>query len=132
MLNIWACLLMRISPQWKHHIIHIGSKISISIGIISRLRHFVPLNSLQITDSTLFIILYNSMEPRRINSQEQSLTSSETCSSPHDFFVVLKLTQYSASSLPAYDLSIVFAKFIILRDSPGAGGGEGAVVGAVR
>lgn len=69
------------------------------------------------------IILHKSVEPRRINSQEQSLTSSETCPSPHDFFVVIKLTQYSASSLPAYDLSIVFAKFIILRDSPGAGGG---------
>lgn len=99
---------MRISPQWKHHIIHIGSKISISIGIISRLRYFVPLNSLQITDSTLFIILYKSVEPRRINSQEQSLTSSETCSLSHDFFAVIKLTQYSASSLSAYDLSIFY------------------------
>lgn len=83
------------------------------------------------------IILHKSVEPRRINSQEQSLTSSETCPSPHDFFVVIKLTQYSASSLPAYDLSIVFAKFIILRDFKGfagrrGGGGERAVVGAVR
>ena len=32
--------------SWKHHISHIASKISISIGIISRLRHFVPLNTL--------------------------------------------------------------------------------------
>lgn len=72
------------------------------------------------------IILHKSVEPRRINSQEQSLTSSETCPSPHDFFVAIKLTQYSASSLPTYDLSIVFAKFIILRDSPGAGGESGS------
>ena len=33
--------------SWKHHILHIASKISISIGIIARLRHFVPLNTLQ-------------------------------------------------------------------------------------
>ena len=32
--------------SWKQHIFHIASKISISIGIISRLRHFVPLNTL--------------------------------------------------------------------------------------
>ena len=33
--------------SWKHHILHIASKISTSIGIIARLRHFVPLNTLQ-------------------------------------------------------------------------------------
>ena len=33
--------------SWNHHILHIASKISISIGIIARLRHFVPLNTLQ-------------------------------------------------------------------------------------
>ena len=32
--------------SWKHHISHIASKISISIGIIARLRHFVPLHTL--------------------------------------------------------------------------------------
>ena len=31
----------------KHHILYIASKISTSIGIIARLRHFVPLNTLQ-------------------------------------------------------------------------------------
>ena len=33
--------------SWKHHLLHIVSKISTSIGIIARLRHFVPLNTLQ-------------------------------------------------------------------------------------
>ena len=33
--------------SWKHHILHIASKISTSIGIIARLRHFVPLDTLQ-------------------------------------------------------------------------------------
>ena len=33
--------------SWKHHILHIASKISTSIGIIARLRHFVPLSTLQ-------------------------------------------------------------------------------------
>ena len=47
MSNTWTCLLMRISSSWKHHILHIASKIRISIGIIARLRHFVPLNTLQ-------------------------------------------------------------------------------------
>ena len=32
--------------SWKHHILHIASKISSSIiGIIARLRHFVPLHT---------------------------------------------------------------------------------------
>ena len=33
--------------SWKNHILHIASKISTSIGTIVRLRHFVPLNTLQ-------------------------------------------------------------------------------------
>ena len=32
--------------SWKRHISHIASKISMSIGIIARLRHFVPLHTL--------------------------------------------------------------------------------------
>ena len=32
---------------WKHHILHIASKRTTSIGIIARLRPFVPLNTLQ-------------------------------------------------------------------------------------
>ena len=32
--------------SWGHHIAHIASKISKSIGVISRLRHFVPLSTL--------------------------------------------------------------------------------------
>ena len=39
--------------SWKHHILHIASKISTSIGIIARLRHFVPLNTLQHIYSSL-------------------------------------------------------------------------------
>jgi len=53
--------------SWKHHILHIASKISTSIGIIARLRHFVPLNTLQhnipINDSTLSIIWCGSVGP---------------------------------------------------------------------
>ena len=33
--------------SWGHHIAHIASKISKSIGVISRLRHFVPLSTLK-------------------------------------------------------------------------------------
>ena len=33
--------------SWKHHVLHKASKISTSIGIIARLRHFVPLRTLQ-------------------------------------------------------------------------------------
>ena len=32
--------------SWSHHIAHVASKISKSIGIISRIRHFVPLSTL--------------------------------------------------------------------------------------
>ena len=39
-------LLIDENLSWKHHILHIASKISISIGFIARLRHFVPLNTL--------------------------------------------------------------------------------------
>ena len=39
--------------SWKHHINHIALKISRNIGIISRLRHFVPLNTL--------LSIYNSL-----------------------------------------------------------------------
>ena len=75
--------------SWKHHILHIASKISISIGIIARLRHFVPFNTLQhfyrSLIQTLFLIRYNGVESSRKNSQKQNLTSSETHSSPYVF-----------------------------------------------
>ena len=32
--------------SWKNHIVHLASKISKTIGIIARLRHFVPLATL--------------------------------------------------------------------------------------
>ena len=32
--------------SWKYHIVHLASKISKTIGIIARLRHFVPLATL--------------------------------------------------------------------------------------
>ena len=35
------------SLSWKHHIPHIASKIIISVGIISRLRHFVTFSTLR-------------------------------------------------------------------------------------
>ena len=51
MLNIWACLLMRMvyheNLSCKHRIIHSASKIRTSISISARLRHFLPLNTLQ-------------------------------------------------------------------------------------
>ena len=40
--------------SWKHHISHIASKISMSIGIIARLRHFVPLHTLHHIYRSLF------------------------------------------------------------------------------
>ena len=32
--------------SWKYHIDYLASKISITIGIIARLRHFIPLSTL--------------------------------------------------------------------------------------
>ena len=37
----YVCVLINENLSWKHHILHIASKISTSIGIIARLRHFV-------------------------------------------------------------------------------------------
>ena len=45
MSNTWVCILT-INLSRKYHISHIASKKIISIGIISRSRHFVPLNNL--------------------------------------------------------------------------------------
>ena len=42
---------------WKHHISYIASKISMSIGIIARLRHFVPLHTLHIQPYLLYGIV---------------------------------------------------------------------------
>ena len=51
--------------SWKHHISYIASKISMLIGIIDRLRHFIPLHTLhhiyKITYPTLFIVWNCSM-----------------------------------------------------------------------
>ena len=71
----------------ENHLLHTASKISTSIGIIARLRHFVPLNilNIQIIDSTLFILQCSSVGPSRQNSQKQNPMSSETCPSPHVF-----------------------------------------------
>ena len=41
------CSIFDDNLSWKLHILHIASKISTSIGIIARLRHFVPLHTLQ-------------------------------------------------------------------------------------
>jgi hypothetical protein len=46
MLNIWVCLLIVHGLTWKDHIDHVASKISKSIEIIAKLRHFVPRSSL--------------------------------------------------------------------------------------
>jgi hypothetical protein len=42
MLIIWVCLLIVHGLTWKDHIDHVASKISKSIEIIAKLRHFVP------------------------------------------------------------------------------------------
>ena len=39
-------VLMDSSLTWKYHISHVASKISKTIGIISKLRHFIPRNTL--------------------------------------------------------------------------------------
>ena len=39
-------ILIDSNLTWKHHVDHIASKISKIIGIIARLRHFVPLSTL--------------------------------------------------------------------------------------
>ena len=43
--------------SWKYHIGHITLKISKTIGIISRLRYYVPTNT-QLTINRSFIFLY--------------------------------------------------------------------------
>ena len=51
--------------SWSYHIAHVASKISKSIDIISRIRHFVPLSNftpyLQITHSTILNVWYSSV-----------------------------------------------------------------------
>ena len=39
-------ILIDSNLTWKHYVDHIASKISKTIGIIARLRHFVPLSTL--------------------------------------------------------------------------------------
>ena len=46
MLNIWACLLTRTSPVVSCTSLISASKISMSIGIIARIRHPVALHTL--------------------------------------------------------------------------------------
>lgn len=35
-------VLMEKNLSWKHHVEHVSSKISKTIGMLSKLRHFVP------------------------------------------------------------------------------------------
>jgi hypothetical protein len=46
-------ILIDSNLSWKHHIDHIANKISKVVGIIAKLRHFVPLNTL--------LSIYNSL-----------------------------------------------------------------------
>ena len=48
--------------SWKYHIIHLASKISKTIGIIARLRQFVPLATLH--HIYISCLLYTSPSPR--------------------------------------------------------------------
>ena len=47
LLNIWVCLIDK-HLTWKHHIHHVNLKISKGIGLLAKLRHFVPRNTLRI------------------------------------------------------------------------------------
>ena len=53
--------------SWKHHINYIALKISRNIGIISRLRHFVPLKTLlsilQLSNFSLYILRPHCLGP---------------------------------------------------------------------
>ena len=91
----------------------IASKISTSIGVIARLRHFVPLSTPQhihrsLPDSTLFIIWYNSVGP----------TSSETCPSPHVFcdYKTHAVPFFISSSLLPLDLLYFKSVAILMHD----------------
>ena len=109
---------------WKHHILHIASKRTTSIGIIARLRQFGPLNTLQhiyniqIADSTLFIIWYNSVGPSRQNSKKQNPTSSETCPSSHAFCddKTHAVPFFISSSLIPLDLVYFTSVAILMHD----------------
>ena len=93
MVNIWAGLLMRMvyreNLSCKHHIVHSASKIRTSVSIRARLRHFLPLNTLQYIYRSLIqpYLLYGIVwwGQAKKNSQKQNRTSSETCPSPHFF-----------------------------------------------
>ena len=99
---------------WKHHILHIASKRTTSIGIIARLRQ----SYIQIADSTLFIIWYNSVGPSRQNSKKQNPTSSETCPSSHAFCddKTHAVPYFISSSLLPLDLVYFTSVAILMHD----------------
>ena len=94
--------------SWKHRILHIASKISISIGIIARLRHFVPLNTLQHIYRSLIqpYLLYGITawgRPGKIH-RNKILRLQKRALRLIFFFVIIKLTQYPSLSLLVYYL----------------------------
>ena len=77
MLNSWVCSSIKINLNWKYHIDFIASKISRVVGIISRLRHFVPLKTLiQIYRSLVFactVLLNCFLGPRCTGLSDEGL-----------------------------------------------------------
>ena len=110
--------------SWKHHILHIASKISTSIGIIARLRHFVPLSTLQhVYRSPIYpYLLYGTTSWGRADKTHRNKIlrlPSETCPSPHVFFCDCKIHAvpfFILSSLLHLDLLYVKSVAILMHD----------------
>ena len=97
--------------SWKHHILHIASKISTSIAIIARLGHFVPLNTLQHIYRSLSqpYLLYGVAAWGRADKTHRSkILSLQKRALRLMFFCNFKFTQYPSSFHPVYYLYIFF------------------------
>ena len=69
------------SLTWKYHIDYIASKISRVVGIISRLRHSVPLNTLLFSDFPIYTLRNCCLGPSCTGLSEEGLYLAKTSSS---------------------------------------------------
>ena len=89
----------------KHHILYKASKISTSIGIIARLRHLVPLITLQHIYRSLIQpdLLYGiTAWGRADETNRKKILRLQKRALRLMFFVIIKLTQYLSTFHPVY------------------------------
>ena len=88
--------------SWKYHIVHLASKISKTIGIIARLRHFVPLATLHhiYISLTQPCLLYGIVAWGRATKTHRNkiLLLQKTCPPPDVLWRLLHAVPYFLSS----------------------------------